>query len=1201
MSENDKSLRLLKVAKELNIGTATITEYLAGKGFQIENKPTTKITDELYGVLLKEFQGDKTIKEEAKQIAIGKIRRDELNAVSAGKPEELRQVKPASAREEDSDEVLIKNAGAGQKTVRDPEFNSGAVKRPQSTNGETKELAVAPGKNGTGSKVSTSSVLNSANAVTEVNRTIEIPEKLISASPQLDSSPPATEAVVPNVSTEQPSENLEHQPAANQTPAANQPAANQTPAGQTAVTPQPSSQKEAESVSGSSVLSSTSSPVAPQVQEPNDAAKVPESLPRTPADTSPHLTIVGKINLDSLNSRGKKTTGSSLGGSVQTPPARPGQGSINTPAAPQARNQSAPATSANPATLGISGSPAVPVAPARPGQLVSRGAASTPAPQIAPPAMVTPRPQAADTLASTTSPETNSPSEVDVLAKLTVSAPGQPLPATEQAGLLPSTEEGTAEKEKLNTNFQKLSGPSIIGKIELPQPRKSQPVASSGNSVEQARRKRKRKDATPGQTGSNPGTGSTFRGPGTNGQTTGNIAPGNDPRRSENRPGGQRAPFKQNAGPGAGAGQRAPHTEPTEKEIQDQIKATLARLSGAGKSGKFAQRAKFRRQKRDENATTREEDLLDREAQSKILKVTEFVTANELAKLMDVPVNQVISTCMSLGMFVSINQRLDAETLTIVAEEFGYQIDFVSAEREVLVEEPDDAEETLVPRAPIVTVMGHVDHGKTSLLDYIRDTNVISGEAGGITQHIGAYEVKLGNGKTITFLDTPGHEAFTAMRARGAQSTDIVIIVIAADDAVMPQTVEAINHAQAAGVPMVFAFNKMDRPGANPEKIREQLSQMNILVEEWGGKYQSQEISAKKGQNVDLLLEKVLLEAELLDLKANPNKRAVGTVVEAALDKGRGIVTTILVQSGTLKIGDPILAGCYSGRVKAMFNERQQKVVEAGPSSPVLVLGMQGAPQAGDRFLSMESEIEAREIANKRLQLQREQGIRTQKHITLDEIGRRLAIGNFRELNIIVKGDVDGSIEALADSLLKLSSPEIQVNVLHKSVGQISESDVLLASASDAIIIGFQVRPSASARKLAEQEQIDIRLYSIIYDAIGEIKSAMEGMLAPVFEEKIVCNVEVRNVFKITKVGTIAGCYVLDGKLTRNTSVRIIRDGVVAHSGSLDSLKRFKDDVKEVLTGYECGLNIHNFNNIEVGDIIEGYEQVEVKRKLATT
>ncbi len=590
---------------------------------------------------------------------------------------------------------------------------------------------------------------------------------------------------------------------------------------------------------------------------------------------------------------------------------------------------------------------------------------------------------------------------------------------------------------------------------------------------------------------------------------------------------------------------------------------------------------------------------MEQELQSKVLKVTEFVTANELASMMDVSVTQIISTCMSLGMFVSINQRLDAETLSIVADEFGYQVEFVKPQdEEANLDTPDDPED-LIPRAPIVTIMGHVDHGKTSLLDFIRKTNVIGGEAGGITQHIGAYEVTLPDDKgKITFLDTPGHEAFTAMRARGAQVTDIVIIVIAADDSVMPQTREAINHAQAAGAPIIFAFNKIDRPGANPDKIREQLSAMNILVEEWGGKYQSQEISAKTGLNVDLLLEKILLEAELLELKANPNKRAIGTVIEAALDKGRGIVTTILVQAGTLKVGDPILAGCYSGRVKALTNERGQRVEKAGPSTPVQVLGMQGAPTAGDKFNVLESEVEAREIANKRLQLQREQGLRTQKHITLDEIGRRLAVGNFKELNIIVKGDVDGSIEALSDSLLKLSTEQIQVNIISKAVGQISESDVLLASASDAIIIGFQVRPSASARKLAEHEQIDIRLYSIIYDAINEIKAAMEGMLAPTFEEKIVANVEIRETFKISKVGTIAGCMVLDGKITRNSKIRVVREGVVIYTGELASLKRFKDDVKEVSTGYECGLNIHNFNNIEVGDIVEAYENVEVKRKL---
>jgi translation initiation factor IF-2 len=607
----------------------------------------------------------------------------------------------------------------------------------------------------------------------------------------------------------------------------------------------------------------------------------------------------------------------------------------------------------------------------------------------------------------------------------------------------------------------------------------------------------------------------------------------------------------------------------------------------------------MRRNKRDDNAANAEAAALEQELQSKILKVTEFVTANELAKMMDVPVTQVISTCMSLGMFVSINQRLDAETLTIVADEFGFEVQFISAsDEQETVAVVEDKPEDLIPRAPIVTVMGHVDHGKTSLLDFVRKANVIAGEAGGITQHIGAYEVQLDSGKKITFLDTPGHEAFTAMRARGASVTDIVIIVIAADDSVMPQTKEAINHAQAAGVPIIFALNKIDKPGANPDKVREQLSAMNILVEEWGGKYQCQEISAKQGLNVDVLLEKVMLEAELLELKANPNKHAVGTVIEAALDKGRGIVTTILVQSGTLKVGDPILAGCYSGKVKALFNERGNKVESVGPSQPIQVLGMNGAPQAGDKFNSMESEVEAREIANKRLQLQREQGIRTQKHITLDEIGRRLAIGNFKELNIIVKGDVDGSIEALSDSLLKLSTQEIQINIIHKSVGQISESDVLLASASDAIIIGFQVRPSLNARKLAEQEQIDIRMYSIIYDAINEIKSAMEGMLAPQFEEKIVANVEIRETFKISKVGTIAGCMVLDGKINRNSKIRIIRDGVVLHTGELASLKRFKDDVKEVATNYECGLNIQNYNEIEVGDIVEAFEQVEIKRKL---
>jgi translation initiation factor IF-2 len=774
-----------------------------------------------------------------------------------------------------------------------------------------------------------------------------------------------------------------------------------------------------------------------------------------------------------------------------------------------------------------------------------------------------------------------------------VEAPVAPAaPVAEPQAETPAPTEDAEPDEVIRANAERLTGPKIIGKITLPvnQPKRGGPVASSSaasNAADQ-KRKRKRKD----QQGGNGG-GQQQAPP------SGTINPNRPDFRNRPTapPGGGNRPDFRGGRPPASSG---PKEEPTEKDIQDQIKATLARLSGAGKSGKFAQRAKFRRQKRDDVAANADELAMEQDAQSKVLKVTEFVTANELALMMDVSVTQIISTCMSLGMFVSINQRLDAETLSIVADEFGYQVEFVKPQDEEFILDQPDEPEDLIPRAPIVTIMGHVDHGKTSLLDFIRKTNVIGGEAGGITQHIGAYEVTLPDDKgKITFLDTPGHEAFTAMRARGAQVTDIVIIVIAADDSVMPQTREAINHAQAAGAPIIFAFNKIDRPGANADKVREQLSAMNILVEEWGGKYQTQEISAKTGLNVELLLEKVLLEAELLELKANPNKRAVGTVIEAALDKGRGIVTTILVQAGRLKVGDPILAGCYSGRVKALTNERGQRVESAGPSTPVQVLGMQGAPTAGDKFNVLDTEPEAREIANKRLQLQREQGLRTQKHITLDEIGRRLAVGNFKELNIIVKGDVDGSIEALSDSLLKLSTEQIQVNIISKAVGQISESDVLLASASDAIIIGFQVRPSGGARKLAEAEQIDIRLYSIIYDAINEIKAAMEGMLAPTFEEKIVANVEIRETFKISKVGTIAGCMVLDGKITRNSKIRIVRDGVVIHTGELASLKRFKDDVKEVGTNYECGLNIANYNNIEVGDIVEAYENVEVKRKLA--
>ncbi|MCF8369504.1 MAG: translation initiation factor IF-2 [Bacteroidales bacterium] len=732
-------------------------------------------------------------------------------------------------------------------------------------------------------------------------------------------------------------------------------------------------------------------------------------------------------------------------------------------------------------------------------------------------------------------------------------------------------EEKPRDDNFIKTKFQKLQGPTIVDKIELPEVRKKQdkkPVASSSDNRVTGKNKKKRRRI----------------------QKTDKPVEQKKPEQQGNRWN------KTTAKPGRG---RKDHDRPeiSEEDIQKQIKETLAKLTGGGKS----KSVKYRKEKRQSISQAKQKELDKIELEKNIIKVTEFVTANELATMMNVQVNEVISTCMSLGMFVSINQRLDAETLSLVAEEFGYEVEFVSVDVVETIGDVEDAidnEADLVPRAPVVTVMGHVDHGKTKLLDFIRSANVVAGEAGGITQHIGAYEVTLEGNKQITFLDTPGHEAFTAMRARGAKVTDVAIIVVAADDNVMPQTREAINHAQAAGVPIVFAINKIDKSGANPEKIKEELSKMNILVEDWGGKYQSQEISAKQGINISELLEKVLLEAELLDLKANPNKPAYGTVIESSLDKGRGYIAKLLVQDGTMKTGDVVIAGSTIGRVKAMYNERNQPITSAGPATPVLLLGLNGAPQAGDGFNVMVDEKEAKSIATKRQQLQREQGIRTQKHVTLDEIGRRIAIGDFKELNIIVKGDVDGSVEALSDSLLKLSNQQIQVNIIHKSVGQVTETDVNLASASDAIIVAFQVRPSLSARKLAEQEQIDIRLYSIIYQAIEEIKAAMEGMLSPEIEEKIVCNVEVREVYKITKVGTVAGCMVLDGVITRKTKVRIIRDGIVVYTGMLGSLKRFKDDAKEVKSGYECGLNIENFNDIKVGDIVEGYEEVEVKRKL---
>ena len=725
----------------------------------------------------------------------------------------------------------------------------------------------------------------------------------------------------------------------------------------------------------------------------------------------------------------------------------------------------------------------------------------------------------------------------------------------------------------IETQYQKLTGPKVVGeKIDLSQFEKKK------KKKKRSRGKDKEKDA----------------------QTTAVANAANDSEKRKRKRIRKDEPNAAAAGKGESAKKEKKakifaKIEPTEEEVQKQVRETLERLQGKTTKSKGA---KYRKEKRETHRQKVEQELAEQEQQEKILKLTEFVTVNELATMMDVPINRVIGACMTLGIMVTMNQRLDAETLSIVADEFGFEVEFATANIEEAIHIEEDKPEDLVPRAPIVTVMGHVDHGKTSLLDYIRKENVIAGESGGITQHIGAYGVRLESGERITFLDTPGHEAFTAMRARGTKVTDIAIIVVAADDDVMPQTKEAISHAQAAGVPIIFAINKIDKPNANPDKIKERLAGMNLLVEEWGGKIQSQDISAKKGIGVQELLEKVLLEAEVLELKANPNKAAIGTVVEAALDKGRGYVSTVLVENGTLHVGDYVLAGTNSGKIRAMHDERGKKVKEAGPSTPITILGLDGAPQAGDKFYVFEDEKEAKQIVAKRAQLQREQSVRTQRHITLDEIGRRIALGDFKQLNIILKGDVDGSVEALTDSFQKLSTEEIQISIIHKGVGAITESDVLLASASDAIIIGFNVRPMTNARALAEKESIDIRTYSIIYDAINDLKDAMEGMLSPVFKEEVTGTVEIRELFKISKVGTIAGCMVTDGKIYRNSKIRLIRDNVVIYTGELSSLKRFKDDVKEVSKGYDCGLQIKNYNDIHEGDVIEAYQEVAVKKKL---
>ena len=1018
MSDESKefSIRLSKAAKEFNVAVSTIQEFLAKKGFQGDFSPNTKLTKEMYDLVVKEYQGEKEVKNEAKKLGDLSYKGGSVSVESALQ---------SSKDEEDDfgDDVFIRT-----------------------------------------------------NTITSSKKTVKPVEEIPVAEPVVEK--PVVETPKPVVEEKAPQE-----------PKAE-------PVKEEKVEPKP---------------------------EPKPEAKEEKPELKAEPDADSPLKVLGKIDLDSLNTKTHPDKKQKEQGKKKEDKQQKQQ--------PQQKQQ-------------------------QPQQKQQQQPKQKPQSQQ--------KPQ-------------NQPQQKPQQPK--------PQPKPEQK----PAQESKSEPKVIKIEVKKLEGPKILDKIELPvEPKRSK----GGEQGDGKKKKRKRiagklegsseRPIDPKQQGGKPAKGPKPQGTGdgTNAPKKG-MGPKDSPKPSKKDKKG----FK-----------KEEKVELSEEEISKQIKDTLARLSPMGKS----KTSKHRREKRQQVAGNLMEEMMRQEEEKKILKVTEFVTANELATMMSVPVVKVIATCMSLGMPVSINQRLDAEALSVVASEFGFQVDFVSADvQEAIAEtEEEDREEDMAPRAPVVTVMGHVDHGKTKLLDYIRNTNVVAGEAGGITQHIGAYEVTTESGKKITFLDTPGHEAFTAMRARGAKMTDVAIIVIATDDNVMPQTIEAINHAQAAGVPIVFALNKIDKPTAQPDKIREQLAKMNILVESWGGKYQEQEIAAKIGLNVDALLEKVLLEAEFLDLKANPNKLAKGTVIESALDKGRGYVAKILVQSGTLRVGDMVLAGTTYGKVKAMFNDHNKKIQSAGPSTPVLLLGLNGAPQPGDVFNVMTDEREVKEIANRREQLQREQSRRTSPHITLDEIGRRIAIGDFKELNIIVKADVDGSVEALSDSLLKLSTEEVQVNVIHKSVGAISESDVNLASASNAVIVGFNVRPTVQARKLAEQEKIDIRMYSIIYTAIEEIKSAIEGMLAPEIEEVVTCNIEIRETFKISKVGTIAGCMVLDGKVNRNTKIRVIRDGIVIYTGVLGSLKRYKDDVKEVSAGMECGLNIENFNDIKIGDIIEGYTEKEVARKL---
>lgn len=1062
MTSTKKGVRLVKVAKEINVGIDTIAAHLKKKGFDVEAKPTTKLTPEMYGILLKDFKDQIVLKEQAEQI----------------------NFRTSPKREEGKSESESKDT---------PKENN-----VQPVNESTKPITV----------------VEEPTTISPPTKELTLPETEKTVQEQKSSVPPKVEEKIETV------------------PAKEEPVVVNEPTHQTETTPIDNKPKEDIPVVSSEppIAKENETKVeeitTPVVEAKKEVEKPPVLEIETPELDAPK--VVGKIDLTKPTKKEEPKS--------EAPKKEPAPQPVKTP--PSSVKTTSPKDT---------------------GKKEEK------------PKEKKRKPQDKAPLKNENKPKVESPKPKGKEEK-------RPTPP-------PVVQAKSEPKDVERVKVPKLTGPKVVGKIELP---------SKQDKIAEKKKRRRKRIVKPSTNRSN------------NTNKSGDKKPGDKKPGDNNRRGaGAGAGGGRSQGPRGRSGDRRrnnrndrrkgkkkePELQVSEKEIQDKIKATMAKLGGGkGKTN----RAKFKRQKRELAANRNVEETVDKS----VLQVTEFISANELASIMDISVTQIITTCFNLGIIVSINQRLDAELIELVTEEFGFEVEFISVteQDEEIIEEDDP--EKLKDRAPIVTIMGHVDHGKTSLLDYIRSANVVAGEVGGITQHIGAYEVTTDSGKQITFLDTPGHEAFTAMRARGAKVTDVAVIVIAADDNIMPQTKEAISHAQAADVPMIFAINKIDKPDANPEKIKQELASMNLLVEDWGGTYQSQEISAKQGLNIDELLEKILLEAELLELKANPDRNAIGTVVEASLDKGRGYVTTVLVQTGSMEVGDVIVAGQYSGKVKALYNERGLEVKGAGPATPVLILGLNGAPQAGDKLRVMDSEQEARALAVKREQIMREQQQRANKHITLDEIGRRLALGNFKELNLIVKGDVDGSVEALSDSLLKLSTEEIQVRIIHRSVGAIKESDVLLASASDAIIIGFQVRPSPNARRKAEAESIDIRMYSIIYDAIEEIKSAMEGMLEPKFEERFVCNIEVKNVFKITRVGTIAGCFVSEGKVTKDTKVRLLRDGIVIYTGEISSLKRFKDDVKDVLPGQECGIGLKNYNDIKVGDMIEGYEEIEIKRKL---